>query len=265
MLRVVTLLLLLLSNSANAETEVDLELVLMVDVSRSMSERELEIQRKGYAAALRSDEVYTAIRSGLLQNIALTYVEWASTQEVIVPWRILKTRADLNAFADILTTRFDPALRRTSISGALRYGGAMLAANDIRGLRQVIDISGDGPNNLGPQVDHTRDELLANGVVINGLPLMTRDGMGAQWHLDDLDIYYKTCVIGGPGAFVIPVYDWQDFERAVRQKLVLEIARSEQKATLMPAQFLPSDPRDCLVGEKIWQKIRRNWELDYQP
>lgn len=265
MIRTFLLLVALLAPAAQAETEVDLELVLLVDVSRSMTARELEIQRAGYAAALRSDEVYAAVQSGLLQNIALTYVEWASVQEVIVPWRVLRTRADLDAFAATLTSRFDPAMRRTGISEALHYGRALIAGNDIRGLRRVIDISGDGPNNLGRQVDLARDQVVANGITINGLPLMTREGMGAQWHLDDLDIYYKTCVIGGPGAFVIPVYNWQDFERAVKRKLVLEIADLTSGPRLIRAQNLPSDPRDCRVGEKIWQRIMEGRDWYFNP
>lgn len=239
--------------------EVDLELVLMVDVSRSMTERELEIQRRGYAAALRSDAVFTAVRSGLLQRVAVTYVEWAGTQEVIVGWRLLQSRADLQAFADLLTTKYNPALRRTSISEALIFGTRELETNGFEGLRRVIDISGDGPNNQGRPVFRGRDAALEKGIVINGLPLMTNEGMGSAWHLDGLDIYYRECVIGGPGAFVIPVLDWDDFAEAVRRKLVLEIASRPAQAQVIPAQFLRRDPTDCLIGEKIWQERMRDW------
>nr|WP_245972263.1 DUF1194 domain-containing protein [Rhodovulum robiginosum] len=241
--------------------EVDLELVLMVDVSRSMTPRELEIQRRGYAAALRSDAVYAAVQSGLLQRVAVSYVEWAGTQEVIVPWRLLETREDLDAFAATLASDFDPALRRTSISEALVFGAESIRSNAYRGLRRVIDVSGDGPNNQGRGVTRARDEALAEGIVINGLPLMTREGMGSRWHLERLDIYYETCVTGGPGSFVIPVHDWEDFAEAVRRKLVLEIAEAPSRGAIVPVQAVPRDPRDCLIGEKIWRERRLDWDM----
>lgn len=264
MLRNITLAIavsaaLLTAPSASNATEVDLELVLLVDVSRSMTERELEIQRQGYAAALRSPSVFAAIRSGLLQRIALTYVEWSGTQDVIVDWRLLETREDLENFARILTTRFNPALRRTSISEALMFGAAMIDGNDYIGLRRVIDVSGDGPNNQGRPVLQARDRVLSKSITINGLPLMTREGMGSWWHLDDLDVYYENCVTGGPASFVIPVIDWQDFAEAVRRKLVLEIASAPPNEQVMTAQFTPMSGYDCLIGEKMWQQRQRYW------
>ncbi len=119
-------LTLLLPHPARADgVEVDLELLLMVDVSRSMSPYELEIQRRGYVEALRGDAVFAAIRSGPLQRVAMSYVEWAGTnsQRVIVDWKLLETRADLDRFAGILANDFNTDLRRTSISGAIRFGG----------------------------------------------------------------------------------------------------------------------------------------------
>jgi hypothetical protein len=123
----------------------------------------------------------------------------------------------------------------------------------------VIDISGDGPNNQGRPVAQARDEVLAAGMTINGLPLMTREGMGSQWHLDDLDLYYGACVTGGPGSFVVPVLDWEDFAHAVRRKLVLEIAGDPASDSVVPAQFLPQDPYDCMIGEKMWEQRRMDW------
>lgn len=242
------------------EIEVDLELVLLVDVSRSMTERELEIQRKGYAEALRSDAVFAALQSGLLQTVAITYVEWAGTQEVVIDWQLLQTRDDLDAFAEILTSRFDPALRRTSISEALIFAEFLIASNKYKGLRRVVDVSGDGPNNQGRAVTVARDAVLAEGIIINGLPLLTREGMDLSWHLDNLDIYYETCVIGGPGSFVIPVFDWDDFADAVQRKLVLEMVSRPPEARIIPAQSMRLDPTDCLIGEKIWRERRRYWD-----
>lgn len=239
---------------AQTTQEVDLELVLLVDVSRSMTADELELQRRGYAEALASDEVFNAVRKGLLQTIALTYVEWAGGQEVVVDWRLVQSRDDLKKFADALTANFNPGLRRTSISGALSFGADMIETNAFSGLRRVIDISGDGPNNMGPFVDRVRDDVLAQGIVINGLPLMTNDGGSLQqfWHLENLDFYYETCVVGGPGSFVIPVLEWPDFADAVRRKLVLEIADAYYPPEIIQAQLSTHDPSDCQIGEKIW-------------
>ena len=245
--------------------EVDVELALMVDVSRSMSPAELEIQRRGYAEALTSDIVLAAIQSGLLGRVAITYVEWAGDEahRVIVDWQLLATREDAQAFADALTKRFSLGMRRTSISGALRYAAASIEGNGYAGLRRVIDVSGDGPNNQGGPVARARNEIIARGMILNGLPLMTRDGIGSAWHLDDLDLYYRNCVIGGPGAFVIPVLTWPDFAGAVRRKLVLELVGLQPEppplVRIVPVQ--QSASYDCMIGEKIWQRYQGNGAL----
>lgn len=252
-------LLLCSIRAAAAEAiEVDLELVLLADVSRSMSPAELEIQRQGYAQALASEEVFGAIRSGMLGRIALTYVEWAGSQHVVVNWRLIDTRDSLQDFADELIITYNPGLRRTSISNALDLGAQMIAQNQYEGLRKVIDISGDGPNNDGGPVTASRDRVLEKGITINGLPLLTHDGPGDQWFLPGLDLYFRTCVIGGPGAFVLPVHEWEDFAESVRRKLVLEIAgHSLPPERVFRAQGLTLDPTDCGIGEKIWAQRRR--------
>lgn len=244
---------------AQPEIDVDVELVLAVDVSRSMSPNELEIQRRGYAEALSSPDVVDAITKGFMGQIALTYIEWAGkyTQRVIVDWTLVRTFADAKAFADTLTARFEGGMRTTSISEALTFSAALFENNGFRGLRRVIDISGDGPNNDGPPVVPARDAVLAQGIVINGLPLMTREGTGSYWDLKDLDQYYLHCVIGGPGAFVVPVYDWDFFPEAVRRKLVLELAMPALAPPPAEARFIPAEGPgyDCLAGEKIWNRV----------
>lgn len=256
MLRVALALLLFASQPARAETEVDVELVLAVDVSRSMSPYELEIQRRGYAEALTSDEVLTAIGDGFLGRIALTYVEWAGngSTRTVVDWTLIETRQDAHDFAELITAEFRPSLRRTSISSAIRHAASLFDGNGFNAFRRVIDVSGDGPNNHGRPVVEARDAALAQGIVINGLPLMTRDGFGGMWHIEDLDQYYLNCVIGGPGAFVIPVHDWSQFAAAVRRKLVLEIAGLPPQ--LVPAQMTTPMGYDCLIGERIWEQNR---------
>ncbi len=249
------------STSTRAEdVEVDVELFLAVDVSRSMTQRELEIQRRGYAEALVSKDVIKAIGAGLIGRIAVTYVEWAGvgSQRTIMDWTVIGGRADAEAFASRLTARFDSALRRTSISGALDHAASSFERNGFISNRQVIDVSGDGPNNEGRPVLAARADALAKGIVINGLPLMTREGMGSRWHLDDLDDYYRNCVTGGPASFVIPVLDWSKFPEAVRQKLVLELASAPTAP--LPLLKASTEPEyDCLVGEKVWQRLRLYW------
>ncbi len=236
--------------------EVDLELFLAVDVSRSMSPEELEIQRQGYAAALSSDAVWAAIRSGLIGEIAVTYVEWAGTyaQNVVVDWTIIETRKDIREVAETITTRFEPSLRRTSISGILDYARFSIAANEISGLRRVIDISGDGPNNQGGVVTAARDRALAEGITINGLPLMTTDAISEMWGIPDLDVYYTECVIGGPGHFMLPVWTWEDFAPSIQRKLVLEISGLITRRAQPRVQ--PTSAYDCLIGEKIAERNR---------
>lgn len=245
-----------------ADMEVDAELVLAVDVSRSMTPNELEIQRRGYAAALASDEVISAITGGLLGRVAIIYVEWAGyySHRVIVDWRVISNRSEAQVFADKLTAQFDSSLRRTSISGALDYASNLFETNAFISNRQIIDISGDGPNNQGRAVLEARDEALEKGIVINGLPLMTKEGMGSLFHLDNLDDYYRNCVIGGPGSFVLPVTDWKQFPAAVRHKIVLELAKLPSPRIIHAAfTRIADDDADCLVGEKIWEQMRQNW------
>lgn len=250
----------LLPAAAPAETgvAVDAELVLAVDVSRSMTARELEIQRRGYAEALRSPEVLATIQAGFHGKVAIAYLEWAGSglQRRVVDWTLIESQADTDAFAAKLTAHFDQSMRRTSISGALTHAAAMFDGNGFTSYRQIIDVSGDGPNNDGRPVTFARDDALAQGISINGLPLMTREGMGSQWHLDDLDAYYEHCVIGGAGAFVIPVLKWEDFPDAVRRKLVLELSwRPPAEPPAATFQFAAADGYDCLIGERVWDSM----------
>jgi Protein of unknown function (DUF1194) len=240
---------------AQERMEVDIELFLAVDVSRSMQPFELEIQRRGYASALTSSEVQAAISAGLLGRIAITYVEWAGdySQRIIVPWTILQSPQDARSVARRITANYSSALQRTSISGAIDYAAESIEANIYDGLRRVIDVSGDGPNNAGGPVTAARDRAVANRITINGLPLMTQsDDATSRWNIDDLDDYYTACVIGGVGAFVLPVTDWAEFEMAVRRKLVLEIAGTVSRIYRVQA----AGGYNCLIGEQIWERNR---------
>lgn len=243
---------------ADAQERVDVELVLAVDVSLSMSPEELEIQRHGYVSALTSDEVVKAIQEGAYGRIAVSYFEWAGedSQKVVVPWTIIASAEDARRVADQLTAEAPGSARRTSISSAIRYAVDLFAESGFRGTKRVIDISGDGPNNQGPPVLEARDAALSQGITINGLPLMTNGGLTSSFSIEDLDEYYSNCVIGGPGAFMVPVNDWPQFPETLRRKLVLELADSQPRRAHIMKAAAPAD-YDCMIGEKMWNN--RSW------
>jgi hypothetical protein len=117
----------------------------------------------------------------------------------------------------------------------------------------VIDVSGDGTNNEGPLIVPTREAVIANGITINGLPIMLKKPQPGSIDIEDLDIYYEDCVIGGPGAFVVPIKEREKFKDAVRTKLVLEVAGRTPAARIMPAAA--QAPRiSCTIGERMWQQ-----------
>ena len=234
---------------------VDVELVLAVDISYSMDPEEQALQKEGYIAALTSREFMQAIRQGMHGKVAITYFEWAGAHihHMVVPWRMIDGPESANSVAAEIAR--SPLRRgsRTSISGALLYAMPLFDASGYRGIRKVIDVSGDGTNNHGPLVTLTRDDVLARGITINGLPIMLkRPGFGGM-DLAELDIYFEDCVIGGPGAFVIPIRERDQFKEAIRTKLVLEVAGRMPEARVIPAAA--DKPRvSCTIGERMWQQ-----------
>lgn len=241
---------------------VDLELVLAVDISLSMDDEEQRLQRDGYVAAIRHPEVIAAIRDGLNGRIALAYLEWAGTasQEVLVAWSLIDGKEAADAFAGTLAAIPLRRAHRTSISGALQSAGELFEAGGFRGLRQVVDVSGDGANNQGAPVPLARDRLVDQGIVINALAIMIdRRGLDDYFHLANLDEYYEDCVIGGPGAFVLRITDRDQFAPAIRRKMILEISHARPRITPTAAPALRA-PVDCLIGEKGWQRLREPGE-----
>ena len=236
------------------EATVDVELVLAVDVSYSMDMDELAIQREGYAQAIVSKEFLQALKTGPHGKIAVTYFEWAasSDQKIIIPWRLIDGPETADAVAnEIMKTPIRRA-SRTSISGAINFAMPLFDENPYRGLRRVIDISGDGPNNNGAPVVVARDAAVEKGVVINGLPIMVKEPSYSTMDIDNLDFYYEDCVIGGPGSFVVTIKDREKFKEAIRTKLLLEVAGRTPERWIVPAA--DKEPRvNCLIGEKIWQ------------
>ena len=246
---------------AFGQDHVDLELVLAIDISRSMDLDEMRLQRQGYVGAFRHPEVIRAIETGPNGRIAVTYVEWAGSafQSVLVPWSIISNKAEAEAFAARIDASPVERERGTSISQRLDFSAGLFASSGASGLRRAIDVSGDGPNNIGLPVAPMRDRIVADGITINGLPIMLKTVTAAgPYNIPNLDIYYEDCVIGGPGAFVVAVDDPAGFAFAIRRKLVLEIAGAGPQspsggdgARVVPVADVRPAPRvDCLVGEK---------------
>ncbi|MBT8416074.1 MAG: DUF1194 domain-containing protein [Silicimonas sp.] len=250
------LVLMLVPASRAAATEVDMQLVLAVDISRSMSHVDLATQRRGYAEALTSDEVLAAVSRGMLGRIGVTYVEWSDVerQRVIVDWTLIESPDDASGVAQRIIRETGGTMRMTSISTGLAFAAGRFRDSPFTSWRRVIDISGDGPNNDGLPVLAARDRVTAEGITINGLPVMA-GGRDVIWHLPDLDLYYRDCVIGGPGAFVLPVRGWENFGDAIRRKLVLEIADTRPAAP--PERLHRASAYDCLIGEKILNRMRQ--------
>lgn len=237
-------------------TQVDVELVLAVDVSYSMDLDELALQRDGYISAVTSEEFLNALKLGPNGRVAMAYVEWAGSdeQKLVVDWTVVGNADDAAGFATAIRQAPLRRVYRTSISGAMEFSATLIEGNAFKGLRRVIDISGDGTNNQGPMVDLTRDEVVRRGITINGLPLILKEPAGSMLDIPQLDIYYEDCVIGGPGAFVIPVRGTHEFATAIKTKLVLEIAGVKPP----PEQIVhyASDEKrvSCTIGERMWME-----------
>ena len=206
----------------HAEEAVDLQLILAVDASGSVDQYRFELQRKGYANAFRNLQVLQAIQSGLRQSIAITMFQWTGPRlhVEVVPWMVIRDMTSAEAAARAIET----APRRlfgggTSLSGAIDYAMTMFPRSPMIGDRRVIDVSGDGSNNSGRPPTLTRDDAVAAGVTINGLPILSLE--------DDLDAYYRDNVIGGVGSFLVAARKFEDFGDAIVKKLIAEIALND--------------------------------------
>jgi len=244
---------------------VDVELVIAVDVSYSMDPDEQALQREGYVQALTSREFMQALRQGTTGRIAITYFEWAGQydQKILMPWRLIEGPESADAVAAEIAAAPYRRASRTSISGGLLFAKPLFDNSGYRGVRRVIDVSGDGANNSGALIATTRDDVLAAGITINGLPIMLKRPTVGTMDMENLDIYYEDCVVGGPGSFVIPIRERAQFIEATRTKLVLEVAGRQPPARVIPASA--DKPRiSCTIGEKMWQDRWGGRGIDFQ-
>jgi len=245
------------AGSDAAAVDVDVALVVAVDISYSMDPDEQALQREGYITGFNSPEFLGALQQGTYGRIAVTYFEWAGTsdQRVVVPWTLVDGARSARAFTDAIAAAPYRRAYRTSISGALQFAVPLFQGSGVRGLRRVIDVSGDGANNQGDPVEIVRDEVLERGFVINGLPILLKRPTSGM-DIENLDVYYEDCVTGGPGSFVIPIRERDQFRDATRSKLVQEIAGSDGAARVMPAAGTPRV--SCTIGERMW---RERWDF----
>jgi len=211
---------------ARAEDAIDVSLVLAVDVSRSIDEDEARLQREGYRAAVSDPVVIAAIRGGMIGAVGIAYVEWAGIeyQRTIIPWRRIANQADADAWGAELAGAPRASLSWTSISGAIRHSRQVMAECPWEATRKVIDVSADGVNNSGPPADQQRDAAVAEGITINGLPIINDRPTFGRLPPVPLDDYFRENVIGGNGHFMIVAGDFESFGVAVKRKLIREIA-----------------------------------------
>lgn len=272
------LVILVQSAAAQAEIEVDLELILAVDISGSVDLREGELLKRGHAEALRNPRVIAAIKGGFIGKIAVSYVEWAGHGHIttVVDWQIIKDKQSADEFAlKILNADYDSA-SRTAISDMIVASIGMFKSNKFSGNRRVLDLAGDGANNIGLPVNVARDRAVREGIIINGIPILSPFSDGFKYRtVQYLDTYFHKCVIGGMGSFVVVANGFKDFARAIKRKLILEIAGeaplqkfSENlpwpKGWLRRADLrfpkpdpLPRIDPHCLIGEERWKQ--RDW------
>jgi hypothetical protein len=223
------------AGSSHAQQRVDVALVLAADVSRSITTDEFQLQRQGYATAIANPDVVRAIQAGARGAIALTFVEWAGSdeQQIVVDWQIIHDPASAKQFTDTLLAAPRAFYGRTSISAALDFAMARLQASGVKAERQVIDVSGDGTNNAGRSLEDARAAALKAGVTINGLAIINESAGifgGFSGHTQPpggLPSWYHDNVTGGPGSFLLTVENFETFGEAMTKKLLNEIAAAD--------------------------------------
>ncbi len=222
------------SGAADAPASVDAAVVLAADVSRSIDDGEFVLERQGYADAIQSQRLLDAISTGPHGAIALAYVEWAgdSEQKLVVDWTTIRNADDARAFAVSLAGASRSFVGRTAIGSAIDFAFGLFSETRFNADRRVIDVSGDGTSNQGSPVTGARDAAVRGGVTINGLTIFNQRAAAMGGYLalhtnppGGLAQYYRNNVIGGPGAFVVPIDDFNSFGEAMVRKLVNEIAK----------------------------------------
>ena len=243
---------------AQAKTPISIELVFAVDTSYSIDGFEFGLLMKGIANAFRTPEIVDLI--GQQNGVAVTLFQWSSevNEQYMIPWHLLTDSASIVAFAaKVEKAERDPKRVFTGIGGAIEFGVRLIAENAFEGRQLKIDVSGDGRNNIGVSPAIPRQAANALGIVINGLPILTRIveysaltptpagpiTMGrylAHTNVDyyDMETYYRENVIQGPGAFIEIASDYDDFARAFLRKLLREISPLVSQENAAPGALI---------------------------
>jgi Protein of unknown function (DUF1194) len=215
---------------AHAVEQVDLLLVLAMDVSRSMDQAKFLLQRQGYAAAISNPQVLNAINSGPHQRIAMCFIDWSGPfeQKLVIDWTIIDGPDVASRFGNLIARAPRSFYNSTSIGSGISFAAAQIARSPFEAERHAIDVSGDGTNNAGPDVQFFRDQAVAKGILVNGLVILTDIELAPNpRHTNPpggIEKYYRDNVIGGAGAFVMVAEDYNSFGRAMVKKLIAEIA-----------------------------------------
>ena len=204
--------------------------MLAVDVSRSVDYPKFVLQRDGYAAAVSDLQVLEAITSGRRARIAICFVEWSGfgEQKLVIDWTMIDGAAAARRFGGQIVEAPRSFADRTSISGGIDFAAIQFTRAPFEAARRIIDVSGDGINNSGPEAQLARDKATAKGIVINGIVILSDPPM--SWMAEHtnppggLEKYYRDNVIAGPGSFVMVAQDFRSFGRAIVKKMIAEIA-----------------------------------------
>jgi hypothetical protein len=243
---------------AQDKKEIDLALALAIDISGSIDPDEAQLQRRGYVEAFRDPVIVKSILGGPNGRIAVTYFEWSDSwmQKLLIDWTLLDSESAIEAFARRLAEAPISIARRTSISGAIRYAIPLFGRSPYEPTRKVLD----GSNNDGGLVTDMRHEALRERIAINGLPIMNdRPNPFGFPNETDLDQYYLHCVTGGPRSFVEVARSFEDFPRAVRKKLLQEVADRSPRL-LRPGVHLAQARRRDVAEPDYTKFIRPGYE-----
>jgi hypothetical protein len=220
--------------SSAEDVQVDTALIVSVDVSNSVDEGRYKLQMEGIAKALEDPGVIDAIAGGPNGGILFSMVPWADRPSVAVPWTRITGKAEAAELANRIRRLPHQGGEFTCMTKMLRsMNDKVVPQIPGKAGRIIIDVSGDGPDNCNADepIDTVRDELVANGVTINGLPILLDTSEFAREHPNvpgsdglSTENWYKTHVMAGNGAFVLPAQGYGDFGRAIRQKFIVEIS-----------------------------------------
>ena len=205
-------------SQAQTKTPVVIELVLALDSSASVDVNEFQLQNEGIARAFRDPEVLQAVDNLRPFGAAIAVVQWGGPGEtqVVMPFTLIENARDAKAFGfRVSLIRRWMRASSTSIASCITDARPLIESNAFEGNRKIIDVSGDGPNNSGVDLEDARTKALASGITVNGLSIEAEDR--------HLETYYLNHVIIGADSFVEPANGFKDFARAIKEKLLREL------------------------------------------